>query len=410
MQAKTLLATVTAALAAAMSFADVSVRNVTAVQRYPWNGLVDIDYEVVCDDADADVWVSPNGIDADRGRTLPMRTLSGDGANTPVRPGKHRMTWDAAKDCPGEHTQNFQVSVTAVVGASLYLVVDLSGGPDAESYPVRHSATGPDLADDSCRTSNMWFRLVPPGTFTMGSPSTELGRGSNENLHEVTVSKPFYLAIFECTQKQWELVMGSTPSSYKGDVRPVEQVSYNDLRGTLNGAKWPAQDQVDESSFFGKLQSRTALPFDLPTEAQWEYACRAGTTTALNSGKDLSNSIQCAEMAEVGRYAYNSGNSGSSDGKGGYSVHTKVGSYAPNAWGIYDMHGNVWEWCRDWYGNYATGAQIDPKGASSGSNRVPRGGCWNDGARSCRSACRGSTYPSGATYGLGFRPSMILPQ
>ncbi|MBR4251192.1 MAG: formylglycine-generating enzyme family protein [Kiritimatiellae bacterium] len=389
----------------AAAWGAVGVTNVVVHQRYPWNGMVDIDYEVVCDDADADVWVCPNGVDADRGTMIPMLTLSGDGANAAVKPGTHRMTWNADADAPGEHTENFQVSMTAVVGASLYLVVDLSGGPEAESYPVRSSATGPDLADDGCRTTNLWLRLIPPGTFTMGSPTNELGRDSDETQHEVTISKPFYIGVFECTQKQWELAMGTTPSQYKGDTRPVETVSYNQLRGTLNGAKWPAHAQVDEESFFGVLRAKTALPFDLPTEAQWEYACRAGTATALNSGKDLSDTAQCAEMDEVGRYSYNT-----SDGKGGYSQHTMVGSYLPNAWGLYDMHGNVIEWCLDWYGNYGTGAVTDPAGASSGSYRAFRGGSWYAVARRCRSADRPHSAPSYASYNLGFRPAMVLPQ
>ena len=394
------------AMAAVMvAHAAVSVTDVRAVQRYPWNGMVDIDYTVVCDDANADVWICPNGVDTDRGNTIPMLTLTGDGAGTAVKAGKHRMTWDAAKDAPGYNTQNFKVTMTAVSGASLYIVVDLSGGPSVESYPVRSSATGPDLSNDACRTTNLWLRLIPPGTFTMGERATDYPGASDSGLHVVTISKPFYMGVFEVTQKQYQLVTGKTPSSYSGDARPVEQVSYNDLRGTLNGASWPKHGQVDADSFFGILRSKTALNMDLPTEAQWEYACRAGTTTALNSGKNLASTGQDANMDEVGRYGFNSGYQGGiRDNRGGYSSnHTKVGSYAPNAWGLYDMHGNVWEWCLDWYGNYATSAQTDPVGAASGSARVRRGGSWSHGASGCRSANRYYNNPSyGYDYG-GFR-------
>ena len=386
--------------------AAVTVTNVTAVQRYPWNGLVDIDYTVAAgDSADTDIWVFPNGVDADRGNTIPMLTLSGEGAGAPVKPGRHRMTWDAAKDAPGYNTRNFKVAMTAVGGASMYIVVDLSGGPDATAYPVRASASGPDISSDTCRTTELWLRIIPPGTFTMGSPETELGRRNNETQHEVTLTRPFYIGVFEVTQKQWQLVTGATPSfyNYRGDTRPVEYVSWNDIRGTLNGAKWPSHGQVDADSFLGKLRVKTMLTFDLPTEAQWEYACRAGTTTALNSGKNLTGTENDANMAEVGRYNYNR-----DDGKGGYSSgHTKVGSYAPNAWGLYDMHGNVWEWCLDWwYSNLGSAAVTDPVGAASGSSRIIRGGCYAvpPGASTCRSAYRSSAYhPSSTSNGIGLR-------
>ncbi len=385
--------------------AAVTVTNVTAVQRYPWNGLVDIDYTVAAgDSADTDIWVFPNGVDADRGKTIPMLTLSGEGAGAPVKPGRHRMTWDAAKDAPGYNTRNFKVAMTAVGGASMYIVVDLSGGPDAAAYPVRASASGPDISSDTCRTTELWLRIIPPGTFMMGSPETELGRSNCEAQHEVTLTRPFYIGVFEVTQKQWQLVTGATPLSYlKGDTRPVEKVSWNDIRGTLNGAMWPSHGQVDADSFLGKLRAKTALTFDLPTEAQWEYACRAGTTTALNSGKNLTGTDNDANMAEVGRYHYNQ-----NDGKGGYaSGHTKVGSYAPNTWGLYDMHGNVWEPCLDWwYSNLGTAAVTDPVGSASGSSRIIRGGCYGvtPGASTCRSAYRSSAYsPSSSSTEIGLR-------
>ena len=397
------------------AYAAVNVTGVKAVQRYPWNGLVDIDYTVVCDDATADVYVFPEGTDNDTGALLQMRTLTGEGANGAVKAGTHRMTWNAAKDMPNYHTPNFSVKVTAIRGAAPYIVIDLSRGADAFNYPVRFSLIGPDLTNDTCRTTELWLRIILPGTFTMGSPETELGHNWNsdsngEDLHQVTITKPFYLGVFEVTQKQYTLVMGSNPSSYKGNTRPVEYVSYNMLRGSSLGTNWPAHNQVDADSFFGKIRARTSLTLDLPTEAMWEFACRAGTTTALNNGKDLTDTAQCAEMAEVGRYWYNT-----NDGKGGYSQHTKVGSYAPNAWGLYDMHGNVAELCLDWWQkNLGTSTVTDPKGATSGSYRLVRGGCWYSYkyagyAAACRSAYRGDYYgtfyvhPSNSYYQWGFR-------
>ena len=407
MNAKKTMTMVFATMLAMVVEAAVSVTDVKAVQRWPWNGLVDVDYTVVADDANADVYVFPEGTDNDTKALLQMRTLTGEGANGAVKPGKHRMTWNALTDHPNYHTTSFSIRMTAISGAAPYVVIDLSGGASAASYPVRFSASGPDLSSDTCRTTELWLRLILPGTFTMGSPSSELGRQSNETQHQVTISKPFYIGIFELTQKQWQLVMGTTPSYSRGDTRPVERVSYNMIRGTTLGAAWPSHRQVDADSFLGKIRARTSLTIDLPTEAQWEYACRAGTTTALNNGKNLSSTESCPEMDEVGRYGYNS-----SDGKGGYtSCHTRVGSYAPNAWGLYDMHGNVWEWCLDWHGNYATTAQTDPSGAASGSYRVRRGGSCGNDAYYCRSACRnGNFYPSNTDDNLGFRPVMILPQ
>ncbi len=291
----------------------------------------------------------------------------------------------------------------------LYVVVDLSGGTDATNYPVRYTNNAPNLNDDTCRTTELWLRKIPTGTFIMGSPEDEVGRKDNETLHEVTFTQDYYIGVFECTQKQWELVMGSTPSEYTGDCRPVEGVSYDIIRGTgaKAGAGWPTYGHtVDASSFMGILQMKTGLIFDLPTEAQWEYACRAGTTTALNSGKNLTSTSSDANMAEVGRYRYNQ-----SDGKGGYSQHTTVGSYLPNAWGLYDMHGNVWEWCLDWWGASTTSTEVqtDPSGPDTGSNRVLRGGGRADYAYGCRSAHRYSFHPSDY-YGSGGFRVLCLPR
>lgn len=381
-----------AVVAAIGAEAAVAVSNVVCTQRYPWNGKVDIDYEVFADDPAADVWVYATGFDKDANVSMGVRAISGDGANAPVKPGKHRMTWDVTADYPGFNSTAFTVKMTALTGGAPYMVVDLSGGVDALSYPVSYLSSVPAGGwTDEYKTTKLVLRLIPPGTFMMGSPSDELGRRNNEDLHKVTLTKPFYIGAFELTQKQWELVMGDTPSKYKGDARPVERVSYNTIRGSVNGAAWPTHNQVDANSFMGRLRSKVNMLFDLPTEAQWEYACRAGTATALNSGKNLTGTDRCANMAEVGRYEGNT-----SDGKGGYSQHTKVGSYLENMWGLYDMHGNVAEWCLDWWvDNLGYINQDNPQGAMSGTYRIARGGCWYDNgfgdggfSRSCRSSNR----------------------
>ena len=379
----------------------VSISNVVCTQRYPWNGKVDIDYEVFADDPAADVWVYATGFDKDANVSMGVRAISGEGVGAPVKPGKHRMTWDVTADYPGFNSTAFTVKMTALTGGAPYMVVDLSGGVDALSYPVSYLSSVPAGGwTDEYKTTKLVLRLIPPGTFMMGSPSDEPGRSSYEDLYGVVLTKPFYIGVFELTQKQWELVMGDTPSAHKGDARPVEQVSYNKIRGSVNGAAWPTHNQVDANSFMGRLRSKVNMLFDLPTEAQWEYACRAGTSTALNSGKNLTGTQNCANMAEVGRYGGNTG-----DGKGGYSQHTKVGSYLENAWGLYDMHGNVHEHCRDFW-NYGLGTAgvVDPVGASKGwdygDERAHRGGAF-DG--NIRSASR-SKYRCGSNYRtVGFR-------
>jgi len=213
----------------------------------------------------------------------------------------------------------------------------------------------------------MEFVLIPAGKFIMGSPETEKDRLDNETQHEVTISKPFYMGRYEVTHEQYEAVRGKKPSAFKGAKNPVDSVPWE-------GAQ----------EFCKKLSAKTGKTVQLPTEAQWEYACRAGTKTRFYSGD--------AE-GDLDRVAWYGANS-----KG---LTHPVGQKGANAWGLYDMHGNVWEWCQDWYGEYAAGAATDPQGAASGPARVLRGGSWNGGPGGCRSACRsyitlGWTYTSGS--------------
>ena len=266
-----------------------------------------------------------------------------------------------------------------------YMVIDL------RTWWVRFSLDGPNLAEDACRTTELWLRRITPGSFMMGSPKNEMGRKGDENQHYVTLTRMYYIGVFECTQKQWELVMGSDPSAFKGDdCCPVENVSYYDLRGErISGS------EVEADSFFGRLRARTGLPFDLPTEAQWEYACRAGTTTALNNGKDLG---YYPDLDAVAWYIDNSGK----------RAHP-VGQKQPNAWGLYDMHGNIMEWCLDRYGSYPSAVLSDPHGADTGVHCVLRGGAWSSSAQNCRSADRDfnnplySSDPWYSSNGKGFR-------
>jgi formylglycine-generating enzyme required for sulfatase activity len=301
------------------------------------------------------------------------------------------------------------------VGANEYLVIDLSEGSAAADYPVSYLAAAPGGGwPDSYKTAKLVLRRLPASgsVFTMGSPVGELGRLSNETQHEVTFSQDFYVCVFEITQRQWERVTGGWPSYFTNalcsDSRPVEQVSYDDIRGSVAGAGWPVNNGVDAGSFLGLLRARTGLEFDLLTESQWEYACRAGTTTALSSGYNLTSTTSDAYMAEVGRYYYNGGYPFTQSGSTSVGSD-KVGSYPPNAWGLYDMQGNIWEWCLDWHGTYP-GAVSDPKGASTGTYRVGRGGGWGDSAKDCRSADRGYNRPNLVNHNVGFRIALPAGQ
>ena len=282
-----------------------------------------------------------------------------------------------------------ELKAHVITSNRLYCIVDLSAGSKAASYPVSYMAQPPKggFNADEYKTTKLVLRGLEAGAFTMGDKDED-----DNPPHKVTLTTPFYCGIFQVTQKQYELVMGENPSSYKGDKRPVENVSYDMIRGTSNGALWPEYSVVDVSSFIGKLRARTELNFDLPTEAQWEYACRAGTTSNYNNGGRAEN-----DLKKLGRYDNNR-----TDGKGGFSEHAIVGSYMPNAWGLYDMHGNVWEWCLDRFQDLSSRGEVDPVGSASGG-RVLRGGSWCDGARRCRSANRLWFGPDFRSYAFGFR-------
>ena len=387
MNIKKLITTGIMAMAAMCATADPVVTDVVAKQRYPWNGKVDITYTLTGDvTAGLPAWNMPflsvtasNRVDGTT-YAAAASALSGD---TGTAEGAHHVVWNM--DAQGLKIKSDEVvfTVTYVEKPKPYCVIDFSGGASASSYPVTYVASVPSggFNTDEYKTTKLVLRLIVPGTFMMG--------GS----YSTTLTKPFYCGVFEVTQKQYELVTGGNPSSYKGDMRPVEQVSWNAIRGNSSTYNWPASANVDSNSFVGRLQTRTGLNFDLPTEAQWEYACRAGTTSTYNNGGDTEN-----DLRELGRYYGNR-----SDGKGGYTdAHTKVGSYEPNAWGRYDMHGNVWEWGLDWYGDLSSGV-TNPVGSSSGSYRVVRGGSWGSNAGRCTSSGRSNYGPSYESSSFGFR-------
>jgi formylglycine-generating enzyme required for sulfatase activity len=221
--------------------------------------------------------------------------------------------------------------------------------------------------------TGMVLRWVPAGSFTMGSPTGEANRSDDETQHQVTLSKPFYCGKYEVTQAQYRAVMGTNPSYFKGGNNPVEKVRWNN-----------AMD------FCRKLSERTGKNYNLPTEAQWEYACRAGTTTAYSMGNNAD---------QLMNYAWYSSNSGT------FGLHHPVGHKQPNAWGLYDMHGNVWEWCLSLYMPYPY-SETDGRNSLSDttSARVLRGGSYGGAPpATVRCAYRYNQYANTHDRFIGFR-------
>lgn len=220
------------------------------------------------------------------------------------------------------------------------------------------------------------FVRIAPGTFVRGSPPTEPGRDRDEGpAHAVTITRAFHLGVHEVTQAQWTAVMGSNPAVFRrgpdSPRRPVESVSWEDCQ-----------------RFIARLNARGVGRFRLPTEAEWEYAARAGSTTRFPWGDDPKEYITHAHAWANSR---------------SYAITHPVGEKPPNAWGLHDLHGNVWEWCSDWYGPYAEGPQRDPTGPAAGRERVFRGGSWYDFPVSLRSANRHRHGPDGRYTAVGLR-------
>jgi formylglycine-generating enzyme required for sulfatase activity len=248
--------------------------------------------------------------------------------------------------------------------------------------PLGESAPAPLLSKRFTNSIGMKLVRISAGKFKMGSPAGEEGRRTDEHQHVVEITRPFYLGVYTVTQAQYKKVMGTNPSHFS--ATGPRQAS---VRG-LNTDDFPVENVSwhDTVAFCKKLSARPAEKaarrfYRLPTEAEWEYACRAGTTTAYHTGKTLE-----ARQANI---------SGSSVNR-----VSKVGSYKPNAWGLYDVHGNVWQFCSDWYGDnyYRVSPRKDPPGPRAGTYRVARAGCWHTSASFCRSAARTHLHPSTRYY------------
>jgi formylglycine-generating enzyme required for sulfatase activity len=293
----------------------------------------------------------------------------------------------------------WQNPVVRTLTAALFLVglsAMAAGQPEPKAFPLwdgketvaeyaKRAGLEPTKTLDLGNDVKLELVLIPAGKFMMGSPPDEKGRDEGETQHEVTLTKPFYLGKYEVTQEQYQHVMGTNPRMSKG------------RNGRFKGRDLPVERVLwDEAQEFCKKASEKTVR--LPTEAEWEYACRAGTKTTYYTGD--------AE-ADLDRAAWYYKNS---DKNSGYRTHP-VGQKVPNAWGLYDMLGNAYEWCADWYDDYGAGAATDPQGPKQGQYRVLRGGSWHHNPGDCRSATRVRLLWSDrlGTLGLGFRVAADVP-
>ena len=317
-----------------------------------------------------------------------------------------------------------------------YMVVDVSatGGAGTQTYYPAADFVPGGVTNAEYKTSVLLMRkiMAKDVTWTMGSTTLETKRNATrETAHRVTLTNNYYIGVYEVTQAQWDLIQPSrlAPSYFNNAadraMRPVEQVCYNEIRNAANSTTantahdWP--NDPNPSSFLGKLRTKTGLDFDLPSEAQWEFAARAGNgDTKWGDGSGILNADKDENLDLLGRYERDGGKvqNGTSYANPAQSCWATngtaiVGSYAPNAWGLYDMHGNVWEWCLDWYADDITAhggkVNIDPAtpantlSGASGANRVLRGGGWSFAAGSCRPAYRNDFTPTILYNIFGFR-------
>ena len=435
---RVLFAAVAAVMLAALPLVGWSVTVDVArfQQRYPWNGLVDIDYTITRNQGELDLDPAKNSVEiivvnCDRSPAVTnVAHVFRQGA-LPVSDGTHRVTWGANAEGINFKSQSVKIFAEIVHYAEKYMVIDVSAGSGSDAiYPVTYLHGAPEGGFNKeenkaeYKGDKIVLRLIPPGSFVMGSPTNEPQRTvAREVQRAVAITKPFYIGVFEITQKQYLNVTGADPSAKKGEYRPVEKVSFENIRGkadlVTHEYDWPWTTSVKETSFMGKLRAKCKEwdpdkqdftkdvdgLFDLPTEAQWEYACRAGTTTPFNNGVPCATKSDLEkQLNDLGRYMKNGGSS---------SQHAEVGTYAPNDWGLYDMHGNVFEFCLDWFREDVQNLEnpsVDPVGdGASLLGRLVRGGGHGFEASFCRSAHRDYYGSSSSHAYYGFRLSRTLP-
>ncbi len=353
------------------------------------------------------------------------------------------ITWQPDQTWPGTDGNGFKIAangararVTAwpLDNTPDYMVVDLAAANTVRYYPGVDFLPGSEMGQKDAVTNNPAYKtsklimrkIIASGVeWTMGSADGETQRNAaTETAHAVTLTNNYYIGVFNVTQAQWKnIAINSTAVSefkVEGDMRPMERVSYNEIRNAVNTTtantsyNWPAAP--NPSSFLGLLRTKTGIDFDLPSEAQWEFAARAGHGSGYwNDGSAIKNSDLDTNLNNLGRYG--------EDNPGGWNVTSSlgpsaggtanVGSYAPSDWGLYDMHGNVWEWCLDWYVVDITAnngrLNIDPSASANtlsgttGQTRALRGGSWLNHGGVCRPACRADADPALRNFNIGFR-------
>jgi formylglycine-generating enzyme required for sulfatase activity len=462
---KKALACVAAVGTATLAAATPEVSNVTMVQASS-SRLVTITYELsedavvtldVLTNATPNAvtgWVSIGGKAICNAEGAVWRKVTSTDADGN---GKYTITWRPDLSWLDESGNGFKVGngcAKAVVTAwSLdntpnYMVVDVSAAakPNTQRYYPAADFLPGGVSNSLYKTTTFLMRkiMAKDVKWTMGSTSTETQRtAAREGTHQVTLTNNYYIGVYPVTQSQWGVV--ATNSSQKGyyttepAMRPMEQVCYNEIRLKANSNADATTDEIANyswpkaphpSSFLGLLRSKTGLDFDLPSEAQWEFAARAGNGVGYwGDGSAIKNADTDANLNLLGRYRYNGGKIGTNSGTNPAATcevtngTAIVGTYLPNAWGIYDMHGNLWEWCLDWYqealdqmkdangDDYNGRVNIDPSNpanylsgvSASGAGRVGRGGAWADVADRCRSAFRHYYTPTYRLNYYGFR-------
>jgi len=325
-----------------------------------------------------------------------------------VRTDTRRIVWDAAKDLPnGFKCTNVLVTCRderILTDSKRYMVVDLSSGPSGSSFAVSYTNQPPSGGwTEEHMLQKLVLRRIDPGTFQMGSPASDVEHVANETYHKVALTKPYYLSVFELTGKQYSLIRGGDLQ----DTKPVAE-TLGVIRGFDMGTAdqsatlgyysttmqivqkqarsancWPASDSVDGNSVIGRLRSKTSLKFDLPTEAQWEFACRAGATTPLYIGLDNSE-MNRAKISGTPK----------TDPSGSHLIY--VGNYQPNSWGLYDMNGNIGEWCLDIYcENLGDSSVSDPRGGAVKYSQVD---AWSHSQQLAQSSAGARIYYNGQEF------------
>ena len=435
----------------------VVMTSLSARQRYPWNGKVDIDFSFTSTIPEAFAFIQFKATYVDKtGATVevPMKTFDQVSLPWCTNAGAYRVTWDSTADAPNLVVTNLDYTVTA--NMAKYMVVDLSKGTAAtadDPYPITYMEECPDPTrtdggwTDLYKTTNLVFRLIQPGTYMQAwsddSSPTEARRSAYR--HSATITKPFYMAVFELTQEQMYLLKAFYGQSgiFTGGNRKARPTleTYQNIRGkgyqgTIN---WPVTgSQVASGSLLQLLRTRTNTDgWDIPTESEWEYVCRSGGQASgfWNDGCDsgistktkystVSSTAPVVALDQLGRYRYNGGYSVTFDEDGQTNIYATVaassdethgtavvGSYKPNAWGIYDMHGNVKEWCNgfiagtyygwssgsDYYCNGEYPNMVDDLGPTTNpwgqwGARSHRGGAWNSPAYDCIISRRMTDY------------------